>query len=60
MCNLSQGVLQRGRDEGKIEGKIEIAQKLIMRKSPIDDIMDLTGLSLEMVQDLISNRKDYV
>ena len=64
MCNLSQGVWERGIERGRVQGieysKREIAKRLITRNSPIDDIVDLTGLSLEIIKELISIEKNYI
>jgi len=62
MCNLSQGVLERGIvrgiEQGELKKAIEIAKKLITRNTTINDIVDLTGLPSEIIQDLISKRLD--
>jgi len=64
MCNLSQGVSQRGMEigieQGELKKAVEMAKKLITRHATANDIMDLTGLSLEVVRDLISERKNFV
>ncbi len=39
-------------DEGKIEGKIEVARKMKLKGIPSSDISDLTGLSEEEINDL--------
>ena len=41
------------RDEGRNEGKIEIAQKLLKRNRPIDEIVEDTGLTYEEVERLM-------
>ena len=40
------------KSEGRNEGMIEIAKKLLRRNRPIDEIMEDTGLSREQIEDL--------
>lgn len=40
-----KGAIDTAFDDGKMEGKIEIAKKLKVRGLSIEDIADLTGLS---------------
>ncbi|MDR1946659.1 MAG: hypothetical protein LBQ51_05775, partial [Desulfovibrio sp.] len=42
--------LQKGRMEGRQEEKKEVARKLLLKKLPVDDIADATGLSLGEVK----------
>lgn len=42
--------MAQSRREGKIEGKIETAKKMLERNMPIEDICDITGLSEEEIQ----------
>jgi hypothetical protein len=44
--------LQKGKLEGKLEGKKETARKLKARGMAIQDISDITGLSIELIQSL--------
>ena len=44
--------LQKGKLEGKLEGKKETARKLKARGMALQDISDITGLSIELVQSL--------
>ena len=37
--------LEGAREEGKIEGKLEIAKKMLEEKIPIEMIIKITGLS---------------
>jgi len=49
-----------GRDEGRVEGRVEgrdeeklsIAKKLLKRNRPIDEIIEDTGLSREILESL--------
>lgn len=68
MCNLSQGVLQRGFDrgivqgidigkiegktEGKLESRIEIAKKMLADKLPLKTISEYTELPIETIEKL--------
>lgn len=47
-----KGVIDTAFDEGKIEGKIEIAKQAIKMGLPLTDIMKLTGLSEEEIKKL--------
>lgn len=44
--------LQEGREEGRIEEKRQIVQKMKSKGYPIEDIMDMTGLSAEDIERL--------
>jgi predicted transposase/invertase (TIGR01784 family) len=44
--------LDTARDEGKIEGKIEVAKQALKKGLSIKDISDLTGLSVNEINDL--------
>ena len=41
-----------GRAEGRAEGRMEIAQNALRKRIPIEDIMDITGLTREEVEQL--------
>lgn len=40
----------KGRTEGKTEGKLEVAKRLMLKGMSIEEIADITGLSLELVK----------
>ncbi len=42
----------QGRDEGLREGKREVAMNLLKYKMPIEQVSDITGLSIKEIQDL--------
>lgn len=44
--------LQEGREEGRIEEKRQIVQKMKSKGYPIEDIMDMTGLTAEDIERL--------
>ena len=48
MCNLSQGVLQRGREQRNIE----IAQNGLRNNVPLDTISIMTGLTISELTDM--------
>jgi len=39
-----------GKTEGRVESKLEIAQKLLKKKMPIEDILEITGLSRDDIE----------
>jgi predicted transposase/invertase (TIGR01784 family) len=41
-----------GREEGRGEEKLAIARKALSKNMPVEDIMDLTGLSVIEIQSL--------
>ena len=41
-----------GRAEGKLEGKLEIAQKLLSKGMSLEDVMDITGLDKQTLENL--------
>jgi predicted transposase/invertase (TIGR01784 family) len=47
---------ETGREEGVEQEKILIARKCLEKNMPIDDIIDLTGLSKEQILDLREKR----
>ncbi|MCK9338737.1 MAG: transposase, partial [Bacteroidales bacterium] len=42
----------KGKIEGRLEGKLEIARTLLKMGKPIDDILLITGLSKEQIEEL--------
>ena len=46
------GAREEGREEGLIEGRQEIAKKLLLTKMKIEQIANITGLSLEQIKAL--------
>ena len=44
-----------GREEGREEGKIEIVQKMLVKNMPIEQIIELTGLKKEKIEELRKN-----
>lgn len=48
-----QGIL-KGKIEGKAEGKIEAAKKMLDKGFDVEDISDITGLSLDEIKKLMS------
>ena len=43
----------KGLAEGKVEGKAEIAINLLKKNYPIDEIVEITGLSKEEIEKLV-------
>ncbi len=53
MCNLGEGIYEKGAQKGAHEANVETAKKMIKRnKDTLQDIADLTGLKLEEVEAL--------
>ncbi|HNW68733.1 MAG TPA: hypothetical protein PKK66_07800, partial [Bacteroidales bacterium] len=46
-----EGILE-GEFKGKLEGKLEIARTLLKMGKPIDEIVLITGLSKEQIEEL--------
>ena len=44
--------IKKGRSEGLVEGRIEIAKKMLARGKSIDEIAELTELSTEVIETL--------
>lgn len=42
----------QGRDEGLREGKREVTMNLLKYKMPIEQVSNITGLSIKEIQDL--------
>ncbi|MDR1515123.1 MAG: hypothetical protein LBS45_05460 [Synergistaceae bacterium] len=42
--SLEQYVAEIDKEEARMEGKFEVARKMLARRMPIDDIVDITGL----------------
>lgn len=55
MYNMRQEGLQEGIKDGKKEEKIEIAKKLLKKNMDIDEIREITGLSLEKIKKLLQD-----
>ncbi|MFN5514063.1 MAG: ISNCY family transposase, partial [Cyanobacteriota bacterium] len=51
-----RGLLQ-GKQEGKREGKLEVAQRLLERGLPVSEVISITGLSAEDLQQISSKRQ---
>lgn len=47
-----KNVVDSSKEEGKIEGKTEVAREMKMDGIPIEKISKYTGLSIEEIQDL--------
>ena len=45
----------RGEARGKSEGKVEIAKKLLDKNNSIEDVSDITGLSISAIDKLKSS-----
>ena len=52
---MLETVIERNREEGKLEGKSEVAKKALAKGYSIEEVADLTGLSLEEIEKLIKS-----
>jgi predicted transposase/invertase (TIGR01784 family) len=50
-----QAAEARGEARGKSEGKLEIAKKLLGKNNSIEDVSDITGLSISEIEKLKSS-----
>ena len=48
---LEQG-LREGREQGREEELIQVAMKLMKKGIPLDEVVEITGLSVERLKDL--------
>jgi predicted transposase/invertase (TIGR01784 family) len=46
---IAEGIA-KGENKGRVESKFEMAQKLLKKKMPIEDILEITGLSLDEIE----------
>ena len=60
-CNRKKGRREgrmegrrEGRREGRMEGMMEVASKLLQKNTPIDDVISLTGLTCQQIQELLN------
>jgi len=58
MCNLSNGIEEKGIQKGREREKVEVAKKLIARNVSVEDITDLTGLPVEVIRNLTLNNEN--
>ena len=52
LAGLQQGI-ERGIEQGAYQNKLEIAQKLIARGYSLEEIADVSGLTIYQVQSLL-------
>lgn len=65
MCNLSQGIEEKGieigkelgKEIGKEIGKVEVIIRMNKKGYTMDQIVDITGVSEEKVKEVIKNQK---
>src|SRR5690554_2960297 len=53
---IQEGI-EKGKLEGKIEGKIEDAKKMLQLGLNIEQIIEITGLSRDKIENLMENKK---
>ena len=49
---LTEKLIEKGKLEGKLEGKIETAKKMKEKGTDFDFISEMTGLSIEEIEQL--------
>ena len=49
--------IQEAKEEGKLEGKLDTIKKMLSRHYPLEEIAEVTGLSLEEIKKLQQERK---
>ncbi|HPZ08801.1 MAG TPA: transposase [Candidatus Eremiobacteraeota bacterium] len=42
--------IEEAKEEGKLEGKLEIVKKMLSKNYPLEEIAEVTGLSLEEIK----------
>ena len=52
---VAEQLIEEGKKEGIKEAKIEDARKMLIKKYPIEDIADITGLTMEEIKKLKSS-----
>jgi len=52
ITNFEEIAMEKGMKKGKIEGKIEIVKKALKKGYAIEEIADLTGMSVEEIKKL--------
>ena len=53
--NKQRNADYRDASRGKSEGKLEIAKKLLGKNNSIEDVSDITGLSISVIEKLKSS-----
>ena len=53
MCNLSQGLVEEGREEGIVEGRAEIIIKMYNKGFTVEEIAETIDKDVEEVKDII-------
>lgn len=57
MCNLSQGIREKGRAEGRAEGEVRIILNMYHKGYSLEQIADVAGKSMEEVDAIIKGRE---
>ena len=56
MCNLSEGIFERGKENGHMEEKKQTILRLFRKGKKLSDIMDATDLSMEQIQSFLRSQ----
>ena len=57
MCNLSQGIREKGRTEGRAEGEVRFILNMYRKGYSLEQIADVAGKSKEEVDAIIKGRE---
>jgi predicted transposase YdaD len=49
--------VRKAREEGREEGKIDVALKMIAKGKPFEEISEITELSIKQIEQLAQNNK---
>lgn len=52
MCNLSQGLIERGVEQGIEQEKLALAQMMFKEKEPFEKIRRYTGYTIEKLHEI--------
>lgn len=52
MCELSEKLINFGKEQGNVEACVKIAKALLRKKTSIEDVAEVTGLSCSDVKEL--------
>ena len=60
MCNLSQGILERGRAEGEARGEARIITNMYKKGFTMEQIAGITDKAVEEVKAIIENSESVL
>ena len=57
MCEFSEALIEQGREEGIEQGVTRVAQNMLRKNTPIDMVVEFTGLSQADVEKIAKEIK---